>query len=143
MKNVFVKKILLCVMLSVCFLNCSRQKVINGIEVSELLQIVSKEQHINYCKQLNEATKGDTTSIKQLALLEIYDGAGYDHGGVIVDLINIIGEDKFIQSLTTINKEQKQIVKGYIEVGLEYGNNPNSQTQSFKKAFPKIYVFLD
>ena len=114
MKKVFVKKLLLCVLLSMCFFNCSRQKVINGIAVSELLLIVSKERHINYCQLLNEATKGNVTSIKQLALLKIYDGAGYDHSGVIVDLIEFIGEDKFIQSLSTISKEQKQVIKGSI-----------------------------
>jgi hypothetical protein len=124
-----------------CFFNCSRQKVINGIVVSELLLIVSKERHINYCQLLNEATKGNVTSIKQLALLEIYDGVGYDHGGVIVDLIELIGEDKFIQSLAAITNEQKRNVKSYIEAGLEYGNNLQSKT--FKKAFPKTYDFLN
>jgi hypothetical protein len=33
-----------------------------------------------------------------------------------------------------VNKEQKQIVKGYIEAGLEYGNNINNWT------LKKIYI---
>ena len=142
MKKEFGTKLLLFVILSMCFINCNRYKVINGIVVSELLLSVSKEQHINYCKLLSEAAKGNVNSIKQLALLKFYDAVGYDHSSVIVDLIEVIGEDKFIQSLTPINKEQKQIIKDYIETGLEYGNNSNLQDQTFKEAFPKIYIFL-
>jgi hypothetical protein len=114
LKNVLVIKLLLFVILSVCFVNCSRQKEVNGIVVSELLLIVSKEQNINYCKLLNEAIKGNVSSINKLALLEFYDGVAYDHSAVIVDLINLIGEDKFIQSIKTTSKEQKQIVIGCI-----------------------------
>ena len=136
-----MKKKLLSIIVFVCFACCG-SKVINGIEVSELLLIASKEQNIDYCKLLNEAIEGNNSSIRKLALLKFYDGAGYDHGAVVVDLIELIGEDKFIYSLTTINDEQKKWIKGYIEVGLEYGNNPNLQSQTFKEAFPKIYDFL-
>lgn len=142
MKKNICKKILLYVILLMCFTSCGN-KVINGIEVSELLLIVSEEQNIDYCRLLNEAVKGDDASIKQLALLEIYDGAGYDHGAVVVDLIALIGEDKFIHSIKTISIEQKKCIKGYIEVGLEYGNNTNLQAQTFKEVFPKIYDFLN
>ena len=130
------------VILFMC-LACGGRKELNGIEVSELLLRASKEQNVDYYKLLNEAIKGNDLSIRQLALLKVYDGAGYDHGAVIVDLIERIGENIFIKSLTNINNEQKQWIKGSIEVGLEYGNNPNLQTQSFKEAFPRIYEFLN
>lgn len=156
MQNVFIKKILLLIVVSLCFVlvlyavlvyyayNSDKPRYINGIYVSELVIIHSREkQKINYCKLLKKATNGDIGSIKQLSLLEFYDGVGYDHGSVIVDLIEIIGENKFIQSLETINKKQKQIIEGYIEAGLEYGNNQNIQAQTVKEAFPKIYTFLN
>ena len=141
MKKIFIERILLSIVVFMCF-TCCGTKVINGIEVSELLLIASKEQNIDYCKLLNEAFEGNDSSIRKLVLLKFYDGAGYDHGAVVVDLIELIGEDKFIYSLTTINDEQKKWIIGYIEVGLEYGNNLNLQPQTFKEAFPKVYDFL-
>jgi hypothetical protein len=158
MKKSFLKKLLLFVVLPICSLillyallvyysyNSDRPKYVNGIYVSELAIIHSREQlKMNYCKLLKKATTKDANSIKQLTLLDFSSGAasGYAHGAVIVDLIELIGEDKFIQSLSTISKEQKQVIKGYIEAGLEYGNNPNLQTQTLKEAFPKIYDFLN
>lgn len=134
-------KALLSIVLFMCFA-CSGHKEINGIEVSELLLTISKEQNIDYCKLLNKALKGDESSIRQFVLLKFYDSAGYDHGAVLVELIEVIGEDIFIHSLTTITNDQKKWIKSYIEVGLEYGNNTNIKHRTIKETFPKIYQFL-
>ena len=122
---------------------CWGNKEINGIEVSELLLVVSEEQNIDYCKLLNEATKGNESSIKEIALLDFSDGAAYDHGAVLVDLIEKIGEEKFVQSIKTINDSEKKWIKGYLEAGIEYGSNVNIKGQTLKDVFPKIYDFLN
>lgn len=142
MKKIILK-LLLYIISFMCFACSDGRKVINGIEVSELLLSASEEQNIDYCKLLNESTEGNDGSIRKLVLLKFYDAAGYDHGAVLVDLIELIGEDKFIYSLTTTNCEEKKRIIGYIEVGLEYGNNANLQKQTFREAFPKIYKFLN
>jgi len=153
MKKIFSKKLLLSVIMSAClafialwiyFVSDTGHRYVNGIYVSELLRIVSNEKHNkNYCKLLEEATKGNVSSIKQITLLDFYDGVGYDHSVVIVNLISLIGEDKFIQSLGTINEEQKNKIGSYLMAGLEYGNNPNLQGKAVKEAFPKIHNFLN
>ncbi|MBQ6724949.1 MAG: hypothetical protein IJQ89_00065 [Bacteroidales bacterium] len=122
---------------------CWGHKEINGIEVSELLLVVSEEQNIDYCKLLNEATKGNESSIKEIALLDFSDGAAYDHGAVLVDLIEKIGEEKFVQSFKSLIVREKKWIKGFLEVGIEYGGNVNMQGQTLKDVFPKIYDFLN
>jgi len=119
-------------------------RIVNGIRVPGILCFNCWENYkINYSKLLEKATINDAKSIKRIVLLD-FDGAySYHHGGVIVDLIGIIGEDKFIQSLTTISSEQKRNVTAYIRVGLEYGSNPNFKGKTLKEAFPKIYIFLN
>jgi hypothetical protein len=158
MIKVFLKKPLLFVILPLCSILLlfgiyiyfilvhigDHNRTINGIDVPGMLCFNSwRDYEINYSKLLEKATMNDAKSIKRLILLD-FDGAyGYDHGGVIVDLIGIIGEDKFIQSIATINIKQKKIVESYIKVGLEYGGNHNFQNKTFEEAFPKIYAFTN
>jgi len=118
------------------------EDVVNGIYVSGLLLAVSGDKYINYCKLLRKATENDSASIRALTLLKFGDGTAYDHGGVVVDLIEIVGEDKFIQSLATINNMEKNKVSSYLMVGLAYGKT-EFQGKTLKEAFPKIYTFLD
>lgn len=117
---------------------------IQGIEVSEILLIASKSQNIDYRKLLNKAIKGDDTSIKQLALLEISGGASaYDHGAVLVDLIEKIGEEMFINSVGSLTDSQTVLIRGSIEAGLEYGDNPSFHNKKIDDAFPQLCEFLN
>jgi uncharacterized protein (TIGR02145 family) len=141
--------IALCIMLFIYYSFYSypyllrRNVVVNGIYVSEDLLIVSEKNNINYCKLLKKAIKKDTTSIKALTLLEFWNGISYDHGGVIVDLIGIIGEDNFLQSLATINNREKMKVNSYLMVGLLYNYDSKFNGKTLEDAFPKIHKFLD
>ena len=113
------------------------------IEVSELLLISSNKQDYNYCGLLKKAVKEDENSIKKLSLLQFYDAVGYDHGSVIVDLILLIGEAKYLDAINDITPKEKSTIMGYIDVGLEYGNNPAVKDQTLKTAFPELYAFLN
>ena len=118
-------------------------KCINGIYVSELLINVSNEKHhTDYCKVLKKATENDENSIRQLVLLEYYDGTSYDHGSVIVDIIELLGEEAFLKAISTIEDRQKKYVASIIKAGLEYGNNPRLQGLSFKEAFPSVFDYI-
>lgn len=139
MKNFLLKIGLTCLL----FINsCSNKCVIGNIEVSELLSTVAKEQSINYCELLKKALTGNEDSIKKLSLFEFNDAVGYDHGAVIVNLIFQIGEVRYIKSISTINGEQKDLINSYIDVGLNYGNNPKKNDKDLKNVFPDLYVFL-
>lgn len=140
-------KLNFCNIISVCFLlllvnSCSNKCVVDNIEVSELLGTVAKEKSIDYCELLKVALTGDKNAIKKLSLLEFDNAVGYDHGAVIVDLITAIGETEYIKAISTTNREQKNLIHSYIDVGLEYGNNSLIKEKDFKSAFPDLYVFL-
>lgn len=144
MKKTYLVKLALFSLFFLLFANCHRNKVVNGIEVSMLLLSAAKENEVDYCNLLKEAINGKENSIRELTLLIFYEAAGYDHGSVIVDLIEVVGEDKFIKSLMKLNPEEKQLVKGYITVGLEYRDNQKiKMNNSLEKVFPIIYSFLN
>ncbi len=137
-------KITIAILLLFC-ISCSNDKCTNvaGIEVSELLLMSSTKQDYNYCELLRNAVKADENSIKKLSLLQFYDAVGYDHGSVIVDLILLIGEAKYISAISGISSKVKSMIREYIEVGLEYGENPALKNKKLLTAFPKLYAFLN
>lgn len=122
--------------------SCNNSCVIENIEVNELLLTVANENSINYCDLLNESLLGDNKSITELSLLKFEDAVGYEHGAIIVDLIFVIGEEKYLKAVSKLNKKQKNIIYYYIDIGLEYGNNPKVKSRDFEVIFPNLYSFL-
>ena len=119
-------------------------KDVKGIYVQEELRIVADDYHgINYCRLLKKAIDGNQEDIKKLMLLDFggAGAAGYDHGDVVVKLIDRLGEETIISSLGKLTKEEKETIKSYIRVGLEYGNNPH-QGQTLEVAFPRLNQYL-
>ena len=120
-------------------------KDVDGIYVEECLRIATDDHHgISYCKLLKRAINGHQEDIKKLMLLDFSNSgeAGYDHGDVLVKLIDRLGEETIISSLgRQLTEEEKGTIKSYIGVGLEYGSNPH-QGQKPEVAFPLLYEFL-
>lgn len=135
-------KIICIYILPLFIISCNNKCEVDNIEVSELLGTVAKEKSIDYCELLKVALTGDKNAIKTLSLLEFDNAVGYDHGAVIVSLITAVGETEYIKAISTTNKEQKNLIHSYIDVGLEYGNNPLIKEKDFKNTFPKLYIFL-
>ncbi len=137
----FYGKTFICLTVLMLFITSCNNRVRSVIKIPELLLVYSTDYGINYENLLNKAIEGDMDAIRGFALLEFRDAVAYDHGSVMVEMISIIGEDVFISSLSSITKKQKLFVKGYIEAGLEYGND-KSLRPDFKSVFPRIYSFL-
>ena len=120
-------------------------KDVKGIYVDEELRIAT-DYHwgINYCKLLDDAISGDDKSIRELSLLN-YSGDGepaYDHGDVLVKLIDRIGEDKFISAFgNDLSARDKKSIRNYLSVGLEYGDNKHGG-QTINEVFPLVDKFL-
>ena len=120
-------------------------KDVKGIYVEEELRIASDDYHgISYCKLLKKAIGGNQKDIKKLMLLDFSSAAAasYDHGDVIVKLIDRLGEDTIISSLgSQLTKKEKESIEAYIRVGLEYGSNPH-HGQTLEVAFPLLIQYL-
>lgn len=124
-------------------ISCSEKCQVNDIKVSELLESVSNERSIHYCELLERAIEGDDVAIKKLSLLNFENAVGYDHGGVIVNLIIRIGEDRYLDAIKPLNDDQKKDIGWYLEVGIEYGDNSFVERKELKDVFPKIYRYLN
>lgn len=120
-------------------------KDVDGIYVEEELRIATDDYHgISYCKLLKKAIDGNQEDIKKIMQLDFSGAgaAGYDHGDVLVKLIDRLGEETIISYLgSQLTKDEKREIEANIVVGLEYGSNPH-QGQNLERVFPLFYEYL-
>ena len=127
----------------IIFYSCiNRDKEIEGIYVSVALQDFADSRDIDYCILLNKSLHFHKGRIKEFSLL-CFDGVGsYDHGGVLIDLIAKIGQDKFIEELSNTTQNERLLIRTTLEGGLEYHHNPIYHEIKLNVIYPKVFNFL-
>lgn len=116
-----MNKLISCLVVSICLYSCN-DNCINkaNIEVSESIIAQTSYKQIAYCELLKDAINGDSNSLIEFLNIDIYEGASYDHGVVLVQLIDYIGEEKFLKLTNTASKKIKEKTLYNLEVGLLY-----------------------
>lgn len=139
MKNLF-----LILVLSTAFQSCRTDNcnAVSNFEIGELLLTSAREKSYDYCELLEKAVNKDQEAIKKLSLLEFDGAVGYDHGYVLVKLIETIGENNYLTAIQKVSNEEKGFIEGYLDVGLEYGNFEQYQGKQLKEVFPTLYNYL-
>ncbi|CAN5420768.1 hypothetical protein BH20BAC1_BH20BAC1_01240 [soil metagenome] len=90
-----------------------------------------------YCNLVNKALKGDVDPIRQLSKIKVYDGASYQHGAILIEVIDKISEQEYLNIIQILNnKEKKHIYYSVLAAGLEYTSNPKYMGKSIENAFP-------
>ena len=69
----------------------------------------------SYCDIVNSALKGDKEFIVILSKVNVGDFASYQHGAVLIEVINIISESEFLKLINQLDdKEKKAIYYSYV-----------------------------
>ena len=149
---IYIVTILLLVVVIVLFSNFllpkfSYARNVDGIDVPRFMFNPQDSQRIDedmYCTLLEDALHYDSISLKKFVTLDkMIDGeAGYCHGIIIVELIERVGEDFFIESLNTISLDKKKDILAYIRVGIAY-RHAEIDDRTPKEVFPKVSLFLN
>jgi len=117
---------------------------VEGIEPSYLLLTLSNmdDYDYDYCASLNKALEGDLLALKRLTLFRFSDGATYDHGIVLLEVIDRIGEKKYLEAVKDFSKKEKKTIDRYLNAGLNFSQNPKFQSQRIDLIFPQVNAFL-
>ncbi len=123
-------------------------KNIDGIHIEDIIIYEADTKYgVDYGDLVEKSLQKDLSSIKKLSLLEYNDGYSYEHGLILIEIVDRIGEDIFIKSIEDISAKQKKRVLSYIIAGVDLRN---SEKMDFKKRaenyaedyYPKIYNCL-
>lgn len=121
-KKMITKRIIYTLAIVLLLTSCSDYISVDGIHISTHLCEIAKENYgVNYANLLEESLEGNDDSIKGFVSLS-FDGAyAYEHGEIIVELIDRIGSEQFLTTIETLNVADRTCLLSLIYAGMEYG----------------------
>ena len=93
----------------------------------------------SYCSLVNKSLNLDEESILSMCKLKFNSGASYEHGAVIIEIIDKVSEEKFISIYRKLSiTERKYLYNSIIFAGLEFTLNNKYKGFHISKAFPLL-----
>ncbi|MBO7587498.1 MAG: hypothetical protein J6T13_10050 [Bacteroidales bacterium] len=84
----------------------------------------------------------DTTALKELLMINnIGDAAGYEHGDILIQLLENLGDDMYSNVLSTVPTTQKIKLQDYFCVGMDI--RKREYTFRIDKKYPKTFNELE
>lgn len=110
------------------------------IPVSNNLEIALGNNYSEYVKLLNKAANKDTLALSNfLEISNLNNAAGYDHGWILIKLMEKLGDACFANSLKNKNSTQIRAIRQYFEVGIDGASDKN---KAFLKFYPMSFTLL-
>jgi hypothetical protein len=93
----------------------------------------------SYCDLVNGALNGDKECVLELSKINVGDFASYQHGAVIIEVINKLTESEYLKIINRLDdKEKRAIYYSYVWAGLEFTPNPKFRKKHIEGAFPEL-----
>lgn len=125
-----------------CISLCEDGEYVGTIYISPVLQVQTHDKSFfsDYGSLLENAIDGTADDLKSFCLMDFGGEGSYDHGGVLICLIDSIGEKKFLEAVKLMNQDEKNHLKAYLSVGMEYGQKSFSydDIKNYQKYYPLI-----
>jgi hypothetical protein len=136
MKNLTIYFLLIFTLLS------CKEKVVDGIEIGQDLYIGQTiEENKKLSKLITQTLNKDLNALSELTGFCCGGGAGcYDLGFVFTQIVYRIGETDFIKMAEKLTEKQKGSLKGFLDVGFEYGNYENKKSEIEFPILTKILI---
>ena len=127
--------------IAVFFSSCNTNKI--SIPNTLETDLRNKSNYRYYCQLVNKSIQGDTLALKEIMLIsDIYDGAGYEHGCIMIEIMKAIGDNQFNKGLNRLSDSQKENVKQYIDVGIDFLSLTTQERNNMAKKNPMTYKTL-
>jgi len=119
------------ILISILFYGCQEQP---KIPISNTLEIALGNKYSTYVCKLNKAFKKDTTALLDFFKINyINDGAGYDHGFILFQLMKVYGDREFSNTLQKTTESELSDLRQYFEVGIDANDKYKDE---MKKEYP-------
>lgn len=119
--------------------NCSQQL---GFKLDYHLFNEVNINGMSYCALVNKSLEGDKECILILSKLDVTDFASYQHGAVLIEVIDKITELEYLKLIEPLSKKQKYAIYYKLWAGLEFTQNKRYKGKNIDTAFPILIKYL-
>lgn len=110
-----------------------------AIQINDTLEMGLGKKYFDYVVNLNASVKGDTSVLNSfLNVKDLYDGAAYEHGWVLIELMRKLGDEAFANALGKLNKEQLENLNIYFKGGLDMHAKANELPRDYPNSFKRL-----
>ncbi len=144
--KIFIVSILITISAVILYAVINVPSSVSGINTKGTTLVVnqSSSQTRELHHLIEKTLEKDTNALSELINFNCGGGSGcYDLGYFITQIIYQMGEDEFITMLSELSSIDKMSLRGFIEVGLEYGYGySNSNNLGMETALPDVSAYL-
>lgn len=130
------------VILILMVVSCNKENHCKNSADIKIDSILLKMADGNYCSLLNQAIDKDKEGIKQFSRLTADEKSGFYHGEVLIQLIDKLGEEFFIEAISDFNYQDKYKLRMYIYIGFFQMDLYRLKREKIENVFPKLAEFL-
>lgn len=116
-------------------INCSKEI---GVQLDHHLFAHINIDDNSYCDIAINAMKGDQQAIASLSKIDVHDGASYQHGAVLIEVIDKISEEKYLQVVNSFDKKEKMLIFYSVWAGLDFTSNTKYKRKRIEVVFPEL-----
>ena len=90
------------------------------IPIPETLEYSLGDQYNQYVNTLNKALNNDSGALVQfLKIDKIFDGAAYEHGWVLIELMKKSDDIEFSKAVSELSESELEMLKAYLNAGFD------------------------
>ena len=126
--------------------SCSQNNCESRFDFKLSSQLLAKasDKDYSYCNLIEQSLNGKSEAIKNLSLLSFDAGFAYEHGAVLIEVIDSIGEDEYARLIMELPEEERKEVFYSLRAGFDFTQNSNYKNSNFEKSFPELYkIYLN
>lgn len=85
------------------------------------IQLRGRTSYRHYVKLVNQAMAKDTIALRELLMMDdIYDAASYEHGDILIQLLENLGDEHYGKVLSSVPTKQKVVsLQSYFWAGMD------------------------
>lgn len=112
------------------------------IPISDTLEQGLGDNYLKYVSLLNRACEKDGDALHEFLKVDyLYDGATYDHGDIVLQLMAKCGDSVFSHALTRLSSSDLSLLGSYIDAGLDLINDSSGHAVrlNYPQSFAKFH----